>query len=458
MGSVSHSVAGRRLSAGIIVLLMLMVSFTHIKFTHFEDTYSILETNQQPWDDQEQPWSQYGGTATRNGSMPDHSSSSGNMLSIDDPVINWVALDDGIGSDAYGSIIGNFSESLSVSPGAVERCTPSGLFAVILHDSTSTSSTKLSLIAGDNAATAWRVDLGDTRAARSTPVLADVDLDGRMEIIVAYDTENSLTVEAWSPEISCDESGWQTGGHSNELMWSWTSTDYRIGITSPHFQTRQSNHLSVTQPLLADLELDGTPELVLTVVDTTTEDPHIISLPLGSNSPTENWDVTLDRGTHPSDPVWAQLDGQNSVVVATTIDENSGNMWVWRLDGSTGSNDWGRVSLSGTDTDSDAPRLRLPSPVIVQLDTDDAPEMILTVPTDANGRTVGLGARFIGMELTSTEEIFSFRTINGYADAPPLPIDLDMDGVHDRLCWTTWYSASSVTFDREGMVGMSQSR
>lgn len=453
MGSVSHSVAGRRLSASIIVLLMLMVSFTHIEFTQFKDNNSVFESNQLPWNDQEQPWGQYGGTATRNGSMPDHNSSSGNMLSIDDPVINWVALDDDIGSDAYGSIIGNFSGSLTVSSGAVERCTPSGLFAVILHDSTTTSSTKLSLIAGDDAATAWRVDLGDTRAARSTPVLVDVDLDGRFEIVVVYDTDNSLTVDVWSPELSCDESGWQTGGHSNELMWSWTNTDYRIGITSPHFQTRQSNHLSVTQPLLADLELDGTPELVLTVVDTTTDDPHIISLPLGSNSPTENWDVTLDRGTHPSDPTWAQLDGQNSVVVATTIDENSGNMWVWRLDGSTGSNDWGRVSLSGTDTDSDAPRLRLPSPVVAQLDSDAAPEMILTVPTDANGRTVGLGARFIGMELTSTEELFSFRTVNGYADAPPLPIDLNMDGVDDRLCWTTWYSASSVTFDREGMVG-----
>ena len=453
MGSVSHSVSGRRLSASIIVLLMLMVSFTHIEFSRFEDNNSVFESNQLPWNDQEQPWGQYGGTATRNGSMPDHNSSSGNMLSIDDPVINWVALDDDIGSDAYGSIIGNFSESLTVSPGAVERCTPSGLFAVILHDSTTTSSTKLSLIAGDDAATAWRVDLGDTRAARSTPVLVDVDLDGKIEIVVVYDTDNSLTVDVWSPELSCDESGWQTGGHSNELVWSWTNTDYRIGITSPHFQTRQSNHLSVTQPLLADLELDGTPELVLTVVDSTTDNPHILSLPLGSNSPTENWDVTLDRGTHPSDPVWAQLDGQNTVVVATTIDENSGNMWVWRLDGSTGSNDWGRVSLSGTDTDSDAPRLRLPSPVVTQLDSDAAPEMILTVPTDANGRTVGLGARFIGMELTSTEELFSFRTINGYADAPPLPIDLDMDGVDDRLCWTTWYSASSVTFDREGMVG-----
>ena len=66
-------------------------------------------------------------------------------------------------------------------------------------------------------------------------------------------------------------------------------------------------------------------------------------------------------------------------------------MWIWRIDGSTGSNDWGRVALSGTDADSDAPRLRLPSPVVVQLDGDAAPEMILTVPTDANGRTVGLG-------------------------------------------------------------------
>jgi len=453
MSSVSHSNAGQQLPAIGIIMLMLMVSITHIQFTNLSSIETLAQSSTQPWDDLEQPWGQYGGSATRNGSMPVHDSQSGVMLSIDDPVINWVALDDDIGADAYGSIIGNFSGSLTASPGAIERCTPSGLFAVVLHDSTSTTSTKLSLFSGDDADLAWQVDLGDTRAARSTPVLVDVDLDGRIEIVVTYDTDSSLQVDVWSPEISCDESGWQSSGHSNELMWSWTSTDYRIGITSPHLQTRQSNHLSVTQPLLADLELDGQPELVLTVVDTTTDDPHILSLPLGANTPTENWDVTLDRGTHPSDPAWAQLDDQNSVVVATTIDENSGNMWIWRIDGSTGSNDWGRVALPGTDTDSDAPRLRLPSPVVVQLDADTAPEMILTVPTDANGRTIGLGARFIGMELTSTEEIFSFRARNGYADAPPLPIDLDQDGIHDRLCWVTWYSASSVTFDREGMVG-----
>ena len=453
MGSESHSQHGHRRSAMGLVLLMLLLPLSHIHVTKLEQSQSVQSSNSQPWDDRGQPWGQYGGGATRNGSMPIHNATSGNVLSIDDPVLNWVALDDGIGSDAYGSIIGNFSGSLTVSPGAIERCTPSALFAVILHESTSTSTTKLSLFAGDDAALSWQVELGDTRAARSTPVLVDVNLDGRTEIIVVYDTDSSLQVDVWSPELFCDESGWQVSGHANELLWSWTNADYRIGVTSPHFQTRQSNHLSVTQPLLADLELDGQPELVLTVVDSTTDDPHILSIPLGANTPTENWDVTLDRGTHPSDPAWAQLDAQNSVVVATTIDENSGNMWIWRIDGSTGSNDWGRLAIAGTDTDSDAPRLRLPSPVIAQLDTDDAPEMILTVPTDANGRTLGLGARFIGMELTSTQEVFTFRARNGYADAPPLPVDLDQDGVHDRLCWVTWYSASSVTFDREGMVG-----
>ena len=110
------------------------------------------------------------------------------------------------------SIIGNFSANLDVTSGAKDRCTPLGLFAVVLHDSTGTSSTKLSLIAGDDASVAWEVDLGSTKSARSTPVLVDVDLDGTTEIVVVYDTESALNVDVWSPELTCDESGWQTGG------------------------------------------------------------------------------------------------------------------------------------------------------------------------------------------------------------------------------------------------------
>jgi len=464
MSSASHSRAERFWPALGMVTLMLFTTFSQINIHSLQVDDSPLNSSGDQWNPVEQPWGQYGGVPTRNGSMPTHSADGGpgtgsvdsvtSLASINDPVINWIGLDDEIGSDAYGSIIGNFSSNLETTLGATERCTPLGLFAVVLHDSTESSATKLSLIAGDDASIAWQVDLGSTKSARSTPVLVDVDLDGTTEIVVVYDTESSLNVDVWSPELTCDESGWQTGGHSNEVEWSWSDSDLRIGITSPHAPTRESNHLSVTQPLLADLELDGQPELVLSVVDVSSDDPQIMSIPLGSSAPTEpNWEVILDRGTHPSDPAWAQLDDSNTAVIATTIDENSGNMWIWRLDGATGSNSWGRVAVTGTDTDSDSPRLRLPSPVVTQLDSDAAPEMILTIPTDSNGRTTGYGARFVGMELTSTQEIFSFRSQNGYADAPPLPIDTDDDGIDYRLCWVTWYSASSFNFDREGMVG-----
>jgi hypothetical protein len=239
-------------------------------------------------------------------------------------------------------------------------------------------------------------------------------------------------------------------------MWSYSDSDVRISSPSPHFPTSNSGHKAVTQPLLADLELDGTPELVLAVVDDPENNPvvKVNAYAITSTQPTEaKWSVTLDRGTHPSDPVWAQLDDTTTSILLTTIDDTSGNMWIWKIDGATGSLDWERVPIQGTDSDSDAPRLRLPGPVITQLDQDDAPEMILTVPTDQNGRTSGNGARFIGMELTSTDEIFNFRTPNGYSDAQPLPLDTDSDGISDRLCWITWYSDNWAGTDRKGMVG-----
>ena len=108
--------------------------------------------------------------------MPAHDAQTGTMLSIDDPVINWVALDDDIGSDAYGSIIGNFSESLTTTPPStlcaiwsVCSCPPREHINII---------DEIISFSGDDADLAWQVDLGDTKAARSTPVLADVDLDG----------------------------------------------------------------------------------------------------------------------------------------------------------------------------------------------------------------------------------------------------------------------------------------
>lgn len=470
MTSANAKDVGVNFRSTFMVLLLLLTVFSPLLFNQNYETKLIQENdeiaftnNNEQWNPIEQPWGQYSRTPTHNGTMPPHGPDGGpgqgNVSDvtefgiIDSPVINWaVDDDDGYGSDLYGSIIGDFSNSITSTNAARERCGDGELFAVIV--SSDTTSSKLSIVTGDDAKTAWEVDLGLTEDIRSTPMLLDVNSDGRLEILLVYDTSSSLEVELWSPELDCSESGWQKSGHSNEKMWSMSNSNYRIGIQSPHFPTRNSDHKSVTQPLLADLKLDGGPELVLAVVNENTNDPTVVSLSLTTSTPTDfDWEVVLDRGTHPSDPSWGALDNSNTAVVLTTIDSNSGNMWIWRIDGATGSLDWERVAISGTDSDQDSPRLRLPGPVIVQLDSDAAPEMILTIPTDSNGRTPGNGAKFMAMEMTSTTEIFDFRTPNGYSDSQPLPIDTDGDDIHDRLCWVTWYSESSVNFNRKGMAG-----
>ena len=460
---------GKFVPAIVPLLLLILTSISPAVLFEINEP-TLLSENQQisnvdgdsVWDPLTQPWGQYGRTPTRNGTMPMHGADGGPGIgsvedvtvygTIDHPVVNWVGLDDSDGSDAYGSIIGDFSNSISRPDAAIERCGKGQLFPVTVHNDGVES--YLSILTGDDAKVAWQVNLGQSNEIRSTPILHDIDGDEKPEILVVYDTASSLQVDAWSPELTCTESGWQKNGHSNERLWSYSDTNYRIGITSPHAPTSQSNHDSITQPLLADLQLDGSPELVLAVVDENSNDPTVISFTLTTSVPSEpDWQISLDRGTHPSDPSWAALDSSTTAVVLTTIDSNSGNMWIWRIDGASGSLDWERVAVQGTDSDSDSPRLRLPGPVIVQLDQDDAPEMIITVPTDSNGRTSGNGARFIGMELTSTTEVFNFRAPNGYSDTQPLPIDTTGDGEHDRLCWATWYSESTLTFNRKGMVG-----
>ena len=121
----------------------------------------------------------------------------------------------------------------------------------------------LNIVSGNDAKIAWRVSLGVTEAVRSTPMIHDIDGDGYQEIIVVYDTQGALNIDVWSPRLTCTESNWQASGHSNELVWSYSDADVRIGSPSPHFATANSDHKAVTQPLLADLELDGTPNLSL---------------------------------------------------------------------------------------------------------------------------------------------------------------------------------------------------
>ena len=464
----AHAASGRALVLATIMIVAVLSPMQAPQMDLLAPSINPSPTSTDPWNGTEQPWGQYGRTPSRDFLLPTHAEDGGpgdgtvanvtELASVTQPVVNWQGFESGDGADGYGSIVGDFSQSISTTPSAAQRCGEGKLQPVMITSEVSDTGREsaLNILSGDDAKLAWKVDLGTTQAIRSTPMIHDIDQDGHPEIIVVYDTEGNFNIDVWSPRLTCTESNWQVSGHSNELVWSYSDSDIRIGSPSPHFASSNSGHDAVTQPVLADLELDGSPELVVTVVDDPTNDPtpKVMAYEITSSTPTEPmWSVTLDRGSHPSDPTWVQLDGSTSAVVLTTVDSNSGNMWIWKIDGDSGSLDWDRLAVQGTDSDSDAPRLRLPGPVIAQLDTDDAPEMIITVPTDANNRDSGSGARFIGMELTSTTEVFNFRAQNGYADAPPLPVDTTGDGVDDRVCWVTWYSESAFNFNRKGMLG-----
>ena len=420
-----------------------------------------------PWHGDDSGWIQFQHTPSHNSSMPAHGpnggAGDGNISELEElgtiakPTVNWNSeATSSLGADGYGATIGDFSNSITAPDSAAVRCGDGHQFAVIVvtENSGGDDRSVLKIIEGDTSKTAWRIDLGITNKVKATPIIYDIDGDQKPEIIIAYDTQSELVVDVWSPELTCSEAGWQTTGHTTELLWSWQDSDRRIGIESPHIPVESTGHLVSTQPLLADLEMDGSPEIVLAAIDQDTSNPVVIALPLPNQGPPEAmWSVALDRGTHISDPAWVALDSLNSALLVTTIDSTDANMWVWKIDGGSGSLDWERVTLPNGDTDSDSPRLRLPGPVIAQLDDDEIPEVIFTIPTDGNGRTSGSGATLVAWELTATEEIWSFRTPNGYSDAPPLPVDTDGDGIHDRVCWVTWYSTSQWNFDRQGMVG-----
>ena len=439
----------------LCILLQSWVPFT-AELDDNEEKYSP-KTNSNIWTGENQPWSQFGHNPTRNSTAPIHSTNGGFGLNslgiITEPSINWKSsADDEYGVQSYGSAIADFSGQISSFESSNERCGSGNLFAVFTIERNSGSENDwLVILEGGLNREAWRVDLGETSDVKSTPGIVDVNGDGIFEIILAYDTPSGLRVDAWSPQLSCSEAGnWNADQHSSELLWTYNEPDLKLGISADSFN---AGHLASTQALIADLQLDGNPELVLSTVDDISDRPTIISIPLTNSAPSQPlWQIQLDYGTHPSDPTWAQIDEDNSAILVTTIDSDDGNMWAWRIDSETGSLDWNARSLN-SEGDSGVPHIRLPGPVIAQLDDDTIPEVIFTAPGDWDESSPVDAASFHAWELTDGSEILSFTASNGYAETPPIPVDIDNDGIHEHICWVTWFEDGVLNSDRHGRVG-----
>ncbi|MBD50815.1 MAG: hypothetical protein CMB08_02690 [Euryarchaeota archaeon] len=466
-----HSGDIRKMFTALFIVMMLALS----PLLYFEkniDTIEGLEimsntsdSTSEVWMDGDQPWPQFGRTSDRIGDVPTHSPSGGagfdipinatELLSVIDPEINWQLEGYDIGTDSLATPIGDFKNSITKSLEAEERCGNSSLFIIIIQteDFGGTDHSILKIIEGEDADVAWQVDLGPTEKIKTSPGIVDIDEDGKQEIIVAYDAGGSVFVEVWSPRLTCSVTGWSVNGHSSELLWTWSDEDLRITSNEgPYTSNLFGGHNPTTQLLLADLDLDGDAELVLSLIDKITDDPVVLALPLPiTNSPNPLWQVNLDKGSHPSDPAFAQTDDSTGYVLLTTIEANNGGMWVWKIESDTGDSSWdGGLSLNNLDGDNDVPHIRLPGPIITNLDSDDVPEMIITIPTDADGSAGADGAEYRGLEISDGDELWIFNAENGYADAPPTPLDTDGDGVYDRVCWVTWWQTTTA---RHGEVG-----
>ncbi len=450
----------------LLLALLLILQLVPLSYptTTMENVVepSFSGGNTDAWSDGGQAWPQFGRFGSHNGTAPQHSTSGGpglgsvdnvtELMTIEDPAVNWHHFSSSsYGAQGLASTVADFSNNIVISGNAGERCGEGHLSTPIVSERDSGGSTHsyLSIIDGDTSREMWEVDLGVTDSVKAAPVVLDVDDDGKMEILVAYDAQGTFNTELWSPIIQCGEAGWNSGGsHSTELLWSYSDSDLGITVPSPYIL---ANHEVGTQILLGDLDLDGDSEAIFSLVHEVNEQVVILALPLPPGGvPTPVWQVNLDHGKIPSDPAWVKIDDTNSAVLLTTIDPDDGNVWVWRLDGTNGAPNWGGVTLNNLDGNTDSPHIRLPGPVVAELDGTPGAEMVVTIPTDIDGGSNGDGAEYIGMEVNDASELWSFRATNGFGEAPPDVFDTDNDGIDDRVCWVTWYR---VDTDRKGVSG-----
>ena len=418
------------------------------------------------WSDGGQPWPQFGRTGSRIADVPTHGpeggagfeepSNSTILMSVVEPSVNWVYGSYSVGTDSLATPIADLSGSIEIGEGATERCGKSSLFTILIQSEEISGSQHsiLRIIEGEDADLAWQADIGSTESIKAAPMVLDIDNDGMPEVVLVYDAGGTMYVEAWSPRLTCSVTGWIANGHSEELLWTWSDESLIVSSNEgPYTNSLLGGHKPTAQPLLADIDLDGDAELVIAALDEVSESPVVLALQLQTNgTPSSVWQVTLDKGSHPSDPSFAKMDETTGYVILTTIEANNGGMWVWKIDSSTGGSSWeDGLSLNNLDGDTNSPHIRLPGPVIANLDDDSEPEMIITIPSDADGSSSVDGAEFRGMEIGDGSEIWSIEAANGFADAPPTAIDTDDDGEHDRVCWVTWWQ--STTGARHGIAG-----
>ena len=125
MSTRSRPTTWRTVAASVMVLLMVGVVLNPLSHTTWLPEKTVIQPTSGSWSGYEQPWAQYARTPTHNQTVPDHGPDGGpgegsitdvsTLGTLENPTINWQVFSGQSESDAYGSVIGNFSASISAS-------------------------------------------------------------------------------------------------------------------------------------------------------------------------------------------------------------------------------------------------------------------------------------------------------------------------------------------------------
>ncbi|GIS43134.1 MAG: hypothetical protein Ct9H90mP16_02040 [Candidatus Poseidoniales archaeon] len=278
-------------------LVVILIAQSLSPFALVDDHLTQPSTGRdgEVWIDDGIHWPQFGRTPGHEAVTPAHDPADpqqGELLSITDPVVNWIHYpNEDIGVETLGVPVGNFSANIDTGGLILDSCARDSLSPVFVHQQTIGGNPHaiMRIVDGDTSQTMWQVDIGAIDLeVKSTPIIFDVEGDGTLEIIVVYDANGQATVELWSPIIECDVTGWKPGGsHESERLWRWSHDTFEMAAD----RTCQTCHRPVAQPLLADLFLDGSPELVLAMMDDINDEPNVVALPLPtSGTPSPIWE------------------------------------------------------------------------------------------------------------------------------------------------------------------------